>query len=72
MKSAVKVKEENEKTELADIALKKNEIDINVAHNQWGHHCLQRLSAMARKQGLKLKGVLEPCDTCGIAKASQK
>jgi hypothetical protein len=53
------------------IPVKKEDIDINVAHNQWGHHGIRRLQEMARVNGFRLTGDLKPCDACGISKASQ-
>jgi len=53
------------------IPVSKTEIDINVAHDQWGHHGERRLKEMASVYGFRLTGKLNPCDACGIAKASQ-
>ena len=49
----------------------KIDIDINVAHNQWGHHGIRRLKEMASVYGFRLTGKLCACDACGIAKATQ-
>ena len=49
----------------------KRNIDINVAHDQWGHHGERRLREMASIYGFRLTGNLRPCDACGIAKISQ-
>ena len=53
------------------IPVTKKEIDINIAHNQWGYHGERRLKEMASVYGFRLTGTLSPCDACGIAKASQ-
>ena len=45
--------------------------DINEAHDQWGHHGERRLKEMARLLGYKLTGKQQPCDACGIAKATR-
>ena len=49
----------------------KKDIDVNVAHDQWGHHGERRLKEMASVYGFRLTGSLRPCDACGIAKVSQ-
>ena len=38
------------------------------AHDQWGHHGLNRLRAMAGLDGVKLVGEPTPCHACGMAK----
>ena len=53
------------------IPVSKTDIDINVAHDQWGHHGIRRLQEMARVNGFRLTGDVKPCDACGISKASQ-
>ena len=53
------------------IPVKKYEIDINQAHDQWGHHGERRLREMASVHGFRLTGKLNPCDACGVAKATQ-
>jgi len=53
------------------IPVKKEDIDMNVAYDQWGHHGIRRLQEMARVNGFRLTGDLKPCDACGISKASQ-
>ena len=49
----------------------KRDIDVNIAHDQWGHHGERRLKEMASVYGFRLTGNLRPCDACGIAKVSQ-
>ena len=71
LKTASEVKDAIAANDGNPIAVKKEAIDINVAHNQWGHHGIRRLKAMAKQYGFRLTGNLEPCDACGIAKASQ-
>ena len=39
------------------------------AHDQWGHHGVNRLQAMARMEGVKLVGEPTTCHACGMAKA---
>ena len=39
------------------------------AHDQWGHHGVNRLQAMARVEGVKLVGEPTTCHACGMAKA---
>ena len=53
------------------IPVRKKDIDINITHNQWGHHGHRRLQEMAAVHGFHLSGTLKPCDACSIAKASQ-
>ena len=45
--------------------------DINKTHDQWGHHGERRLKEMTRLLGYKLTGKQQPCDACGIAKATR-
>lgn len=46
------------------------DVDINVVYNQWGHHGERRLRKMASVHGFRLTSILNPCDACGIVKAS--
>ena len=41
----------------------------NEAHDQWGHHEVNRLQAMAELEGVKLVGERTTCHACGMAKA---
>jgi len=41
----------------------------NETHDQWGHHGVTRLQAMAELEGVKLVGELTTCHACGMAKA---
>ena len=47
----------------------KKTIDVNQAHDQWGHQNLRTLKTMANILGYKLIGDLVPCDSCGVVKA---
>ena len=48
----------------------KKNIDVNQAHDQWGHQNLRTLKTMANILGYKLVGDLAPCDcSCGVVKA---
>jgi len=49
------------------IPVKKEDIDMNVAHDQWGHNGIRRLQEMARVNGFRLTDDLKPCDACGIS-----
>ena len=44
--------------------------DINVAHDQLGHHGERSLKEMTSVYGFRLTGNLRPYDACGVAKAS--
>jgi len=79
-KSIFKIKEDDKMSEIENaiarndgnpISVSKTDIDMNVAHNQWGHHGERRLKEMASVYGFRLTGKLNPCDACGIAKACQ-
>ena len=49
----------------------KKSIDVNQAHDQWGHQNIRTLKTMANILGYKLVGKLEPCDSCGVVKAKR-
>ena len=50
--------------------IEKKDIEVNVAHDQPGHHGERRLKEMASVYGFRLTGNLRLCDACGVAKAS--
>ena len=45
------------------------EKEYDEAHDQWGHHGINKLQAMARSQGIKLIGKASPCHACRMSKA---
>ncbi len=47
-------------------------MDINEAHELWGHKSKQLLIKTAKYYGVKLEGTLEQCEGCGLAMAKQK
>ena len=48
---------------------KLTELDINIAHRQWGHCCERQLRQIAKDIGYKLTGHLGECNGCGLVKA---
>ena len=49
----------------------KRNIDVNIAHDQWGHHGERPLKEMASVYGFRLTGNLRPYDACFFSKLSQ-
>jgi len=47
-------------------------VDINVAHELFGHPCEDHLRATAHKNNIQLKGELLPCHGCIISKSKKK
>ncbi|MEL7196343.1 MAG: hypothetical protein AAFO96_28170, partial [Bacteroidota bacterium] len=50
----------------------KNAIDVNDAHNRWGHKGLSLLKKTAKYLGVQLVGQLHSCEGCGMAMARRK
>ena len=49
----------------------KKTIDVNQAHDQWGHQNLRTLTTMANIMGYKLVGEVQPCESYGVVKGRQ-
>jgi hypothetical protein len=47
-------------------------MDINKAHGLWGHKSKQLLTKTAKYYKVKLEGMLQQCEGCGLAMANQK
>jgi len=49
-----------------------SEMDINLAHDSWGHQSEGLLKKTAKIYGIKLTDTLKACEGCCLAKAKQK
>jgi len=50
----------------------KKSMDINVAHDKFGHTSEAALRATLKSIGIETSGALQPCEGCALAKAKSK